>query len=305
MLEFKIKVKAKEEKISELKLAIETLKTENGSLNACVLSLRNKIRELENELGSFETVASKSGITIQSLQTDNSNLQKTVLELESRNKTLLSEKEETERKFISISNKLNELAACITSATGVDICGSGNALETMIKQFTETVTQSNAMKGRLMTTAEQMSSVEAENKANRDTINRLVAEVSKFEKEVTVTKTTMDKLKAERDSALTNKSVYEKEIETLKERITNIQTAWHASKTELDQKQAFITGQAANYKQLEYDALYAKNCLDAFKEQVATLLSDGFVKVEANEEQIKEKVKLLMTSSKDRGLVSL
>jgi hypothetical protein len=95
----------------------------------------------------------------------------------------------------------------------------------------------------------------------------------------------------------------EKEIETLRERISNIQVAWQASKTELETKEATLTGQAAGYKQLEYDALYAKNCLAAFKDQVATLLSDGYVKVEANEDQIKEKVKLLMTSSKDRGLM--
>ena len=103
---------------------------------------------------------------------------------------------------------------------------------------------------------------------------------------------------------MTTKSVLEKEIEVLRERISNIQVAWQASKTELESKEAALNGQAASYKQLEYDALYAKSCLNAFKEQVATLLSDGYVKVEANEEQIKEKIKLLMTSSKDRGLVS-
>jgi predicted nucleic acid-binding Zn-ribbon protein len=102
---------------------------------------------------------------------------------------------------------------------------------------------------------------------------------------------------------LTTKSLLEKEIETLKDRLNNIQTAWQASRTELETKEGKYSSIEVNMKQIEYDALYAKNCLTAFREQVATLLSDGYVKVEANEEQIKEKVKLLMTSSKDRGLV--
>ena len=161
------------------------------------------------------------------------------------------------------------------------------------------------LKGKLMTTSESLAHNEAENKANRETIQRLVNELNKFEKDSMNNKVASDNLKAERDTALNTKSILEKEIETLKERINNIQTAWQASKTELEKKDQFYTGQTANVKQLEYDALYAKNCLSAFKEQVATLLSDGFVKVEASEEQIKEKVKLLMTSSKDRGLVSL
>jgi chromosome segregation ATPase len=107
----------------------------------------------------------------------------------------------------------------------------------------------------------------------------------------------------ERDTALTTKTVLEKEIDTLRERINNIQTAWQASRAELETKEGFFSAQSANLKQLEYDALFAKNSLKAFKDQVATLLSDGFVKVEPSEDQIKEKVKLLMTSSKDRGLV--
>lgn len=103
---------------------------------------------------------------------------------------------------------------------------------------------------------------------------------------------------------MTTKSTLEKEIETLKERVTTIQTAWTSTKTELDKQTAIVNGNNANVKKLEYDSLYAKNCLTAFKEQVAALLSDGFVKVDPNEEQIKEKIQLLMTSSKDRGLVS-
>lgn len=109
----------------------------------------------------------------------------------------------------------------------------------------------------------------------------------------------------ERDSALTTKTVLEKEIETLKERINNIQTAWQATRTELETKEGVYGKQSANLKQLEYDALYAKNALSAFKDQCATLLSDSFVKVEANEDQIKEKIQLLMSSSKDRGLVNI
>ena len=109
--------------------------------------------------------------------------------------------------------------------------------------------------------------------------------------------------KKERDAAVSTKAVLEKEIDTLKERLANIQTAWQSTKADLEKKESVTNSQTANIKQLEYDLLFNKNCLGAFKDQVAALLSDGFVKVDANEDQIKEKIKLLMTSSKDRGLV--
>lgn len=53
-------------------------------MNALIVTQRNRIRELENDLNGFESVASKSGITITTLQKDNKELQQKILELESR-----------------------------------------------------------------------------------------------------------------------------------------------------------------------------------------------------------------------------
>ncbi len=90
---------------------------------------------------------------------------------------------------------------------------------------------------------------------------------------------------------------------SLKDAMNNIQAGWQASRADLEKKEKDFTGVNANFKQMENEVLYSRNCLNAFKEQVASLLSDGFVKVEVNEDKIKESIKLLMTSSKDRGLV--
>ena len=91
---------------------------------------------------------------------------------------------------------------------------------------------------------------------------------------------------------------------TLIERCQNIQTAWQASKTELESKMKSNSSTDAKNKQLEYDALYAKNSFMNFKEEIAKLLCDGKVKVEAKESDIIEKIKNLMLSTKERGLVS-
>ena len=103
---------------------------------------------------------------------------------------------------------------------------------------------------------------------------------------------------------LTTKSLLEKEIETLKDRLNNIQTAWQASRTELETKEGKYSSIEVNMKQIEYDALYAKNSFMNFKEEIAKLLCDGKVKVEAKESDIIEKIKNLMLSTKERGLVS-
>jgi hypothetical protein len=54
------------------------------------------------------------------------------------------------------------------------------------------------IKGKLMTTTESLNSNVSENKANRETIQRLVNEINKFEKDATNTKLDVDKFKAVR-----------------------------------------------------------------------------------------------------------
>ena len=54
---------------------------------------------------------------------------------------------------------------------------------------------------------------------------------------------------------------------TLKEWISNIQTAWNATKTDVKAKEVAFKGTETNTKQLQYNSLYHKDCFDALKEQ--------------------------------------
>jgi chromosome segregation ATPase len=172
------------------------MKSENSTMNSLIVTLKNRIRELEGDIGGFENVASKSGITISALQKDNKDLQQTVLELESRIRTHIIEREEAERKTDMIHNKLNELATLVTTITGVQIQGSATGLDILIQKITDIVNENSMVKGKLMTTTEHLTTNESENKANRETIQRLVNEINKFEKDAAHTKVAMDQLKA-------------------------------------------------------------------------------------------------------------
>jgi hypothetical protein len=95
-----------------------------------------------------------------------------------------------------INNKLNELANQVTEITGTKIVSSVAGLELLIKKISEIVDESTMIKGKLMTTTEGFNTNVAENKANRETITRLVNEINKFEKDSANTKVDVDKLRA-------------------------------------------------------------------------------------------------------------
>ena len=63
-------------------------------------------------------------------------------------------------------------------------------------QITEIVNETTMMKGKLLTTSDNLSHNEAENRANRETIQRLVNELNKLEKDTVNTKVASDTLKA-------------------------------------------------------------------------------------------------------------
>ena len=147
-------------------------------------------------------------------------------------------------------------------------------------------------------------SLESEVKGNRSTIEQISHQLHSFDRNNINHRLEFDSIKAERDAALNDKAAIKRELETVQSRLDSVQKAWQNARGELDQRENRFSSSELHFKQLENDHVYIKSCFDAFKQQVGQLLSDGYVKVEAKEEEIKEKIQLLMQSSKDRGIVS-
>ena len=146
--------------------------------------------------------------------------------------------------------------------------------------------------------------LENESKENRSTIQQMSNQLYSIDHHHIHHRSQIDSIKAERDAALNDKESLKHELETVKSRLDSIQKAWENTRGELDQRENRFSSSALHLKQLENDVVYIKSCFDAFKQQIAQLLSDGYIKVEVKEEEIKEKIQLLMQSSKDRGIVS-
>ena len=147
-------------------------------------------------------------------------------------------------------------------------------------------------------------SFDMETQANRATIQHMANQLHVYEQNNVNHLLQIDTIRAERDVALTEKGAMHIELEAMRGRLDSIHKAWQNTRGELDQRENKYTTFESHVKQVESELLYARATLDAFRQQVAQLLSDGFVKVEPKEDEIREKIQLLMQSSKDRGAVS-
>ena len=110
----------------------------------------------------------------------------------------MMEREESERYRDILNNKLTDLAGKITKITGVKINANAAGLDTIIAKINDIVNENSMLKGRLVTTSDSLTQNESENKANRETIQRLVNEINKFEKDAANLKLSSDHIKAVR-----------------------------------------------------------------------------------------------------------
>ncbi|CAF4796812.1 unnamed protein product [Rotaria socialis] len=163
--------------------------------------------------------------------------------------------------------------------------------------------ENTLLKGRMIKIEEINRSLESECNSNRATLQQMSNQLNLFDHNNVNHRLQIDSMRAERDAALHDKETIKQELETVKSRLDSVQKAWQNTRDELDQRENRFTSHELHLKQLENDSLYNKSCLDAFKQQVSQLLSDGYVKVEPKEDEIKEKIHLLMQSSKDRGII--
>ena len=96
-----------------------------------------------------------------------------------------------------------------------------------------------------------------------------------------------------------------REIDMLKERLESSQRAWQATRRELEEKESRYYSVESKAKETELFVRNSEMQLRSFKEQLAGLLSDPSLVVEPYEEQIRERIRALMTDYKDRRAVSL
>ena len=233
----------------------------------------------------------------------------------------MEEREAYERRNDGLTKKLQELFAQLGMTLGTDFglanVGSSDILMNRVRQSVESISliafpsqiadmnsENISLKGKLIKLEETLRVVETESQANRATIQQMSNQLNSFDHNNLNYRHQLDSMRAERDSAFNDREAMRRELETVQSRLDSVQKAWQNTRGELDQRENRFSTNELHLKQLENDLGYARSCFEAFKQQVGQLLSDGYVKVESKEEEIKEKIQLLMQSSKDRGLVS-
>ena len=104
---------------------------------------------------------------------------------------------------------------------------------------------------------------------------------------------------------MTEKESLEKEVDLLKQRLDSSQRAWNSTRQELKEKEHHYYAWDKERKETELSSKTSQLEMKALKESLAALLSTAYNTVEPFEETIKDRIRQLMTGSKDTESVSI
>lgn len=218
--------------------------------------------------------------------------------------------------MIKINASISELSAFFSteiSSDNIDLIKTkvfkkreiNNLKETNLKfsKISELIEENKQFRVKREETNERLIQIESEHKITNETVQRLVAELNNYEKEALILKQNHELVKLERDSAVSLKQTIQSELDQLKEKYQLGLSENQTVSTDLDVLRAHSANCESQIQKLKDELDTSKNSYSSLLEEVALLLSDDYVKCETNARDIKEKIQLLMSSSKSRIFV--
>nr|XP_030123885.3 coiled-coil domain-containing protein 170 isoform X1 [Taeniopygia guttata] len=303
LLKLRSSMISKEASFQELKAEAESYKENNARLMSRLLSLQRQIQEIEEELCVLAASKNQAELTAQVAYKENLELKEELHEKSARLNKYLNEYEENMTQASKISKNYEELLTHLSGFLDVDIREKEKPQEHLPSKVSEICKENVTLKDQIAALQEAVNVHEMESKANRETIMRLVSEVAKEQKKAAGYYQDMDKLSKDLDSAIIKRQSLEMEIRTLQERLTLNQKALDISKQELHNLKKSSSELDANLKSSREEARAAQSSLEAFKEEIATLLSCRSAIGKPSEKAILERIQEINCKEENKEIM--
>lgn len=294
------RISEKEQQMIEFKCEIESNKQNAARQTALVQSLRDRIREAEDQAVEKENFANRSDVTISSMRKEMHTLQDRLQQVESSLKHHIAAEEEATSQAKKWESKYGEMRTQFIKALQLDLSeAASTSMQSLLGKVAELARERNSLQEKANSLSRNLHESNLESKASRETIMRLVSEVGQEKKSANQSQEAISSLTRERD--VLQQTIREREIETdrLKHQLAASQDAWSVTKKQLDEKQNKLTEMEQTLQTSEYTGQSAHSRLHNFKRHLAELIGGTDESVAAKEEIIVSRVKILARDYRD------
>ncbi|NXP55742.1 CC170 protein, partial [Heliornis fulica] len=303
LLKLRSKMVSKETSFQELKAEAESYKENNARQMSRLLSLQTRIQEMEEEAGVLASSKNKAELTAQVAFKENLELKEALHEQNAKLNKYLNECEESMAQASEISRKYEDLLTQLSGFLDINIREKVKPQEHLMSKVSEICKENLILKDQVTALQEAINVYEMQSKASRETVMRLVSEVTKEQEKAAGYYQNMEKLSKDLDSAAVGRQSLEMAIRNLQDKLTANQKALDASKQELNYLKTSSRELDGSLKSSREETRTAQSSLVAFKEHIATLLSNGSAIVKPSEKDILERIQEINCKEESKEIV--
>ncbi|VVC45309.1 Hypothetical protein CINCED_3A007243 [Cinara cedri] len=289
-------LRSRDQRTVELEAETEMLKEQQVRQNSIIASLRNRIKELEDQERSLTTSLGRADMSSESLARENRHQAEKCAELERRIDLLELNCTKAENARDSAKRSMAEFVSRTSLALGYESLNSDSpaAVDVVLSKASEMNQELNRLRRKNISASENLSSIEIELRSCREQLERALSDKENLQRQAAGHIVEIDKLKQEKEHLEMQQRVTERELSDLRDKLTATNRSLGLASNNIASQEATIFTLRNDLRDHGERCQKMQNDSQHFLESLAVCLTSADGYVQSTENGVKDAVKRLV-----------
>ncbi|XP_025200876.1 coiled-coil domain-containing protein 170 isoform X1 [Melanaphis sacchari] len=289
-------LRTRDQRTVELEAETEMLKEQQVRQNSIIASLRNRIKELEDQERMLTTSLGRADMSSESLARENRHQAEKCSELERKINLLELNCTQAENARDSARRSMSEFVSRASIALGYESLNSDSpaAVDVVLSKASEMHQELNRLRRKNISASENLTSIEVELRNCREQLERALADKENLQRQAAGHILEIDKLKQEKEHLEMQQRVMERELSELRDKLMATNRSLGIASNNIASQEATIFTLRNDLRGHDEKCQKMQIDMQHFLESLAVCLTSADGYVQSTESGVKDAVKRLV-----------
>ncbi|XP_026810710.1 coiled-coil domain-containing protein 170 isoform X3 [Rhopalosiphum maidis] len=289
-------LRTRDQRTVELEAETEMLKEQQVRQNSIIASLRNRIKELEDQERSLTTSLGRADMSSESLARENRHQADRCSELERKIDLLELNCTKAENARDSARRSMSEFVSRASMALGYESLNSDSpaAVDVVLSKASEMHQELNRLRRKNISASENLTSIEVELRNCREQLERALADKENLQRQAAGHILEIDKLKQEKEHLEMQQRVMERDLSELRDKLMATNRSLGVASSNIASQEATIFTLRNDLRGHDERCQKMQIDMQHFLESLAVCLTSADGYVQSTESGVKDAVKRLV-----------
>ncbi|CAI6343519.1 unnamed protein product [Macrosiphum euphorbiae] len=289
-------LRTRDQRTVELEAETEMLKEQQVRQNSIIASLRNRIKELEEQERSLTMSLGRADMSSESLARENRHQAEKCSELERRIDLLELNCTKAENARDSARRSMSEFVSRTSMALGYESLNSDSpaAVDVVLSKASEMHQELNRLRRKNISACENVTSIEIELRNCREQLERALADKENLQRQAAGHILEIDKLKQEKEHLEMQQRVMERDLSELRDKLMATNRSLGIASNSIASQEATISTLRNDLRGHDERCQKMQIDMQHFLESLAVCLTSADGYVQSTESGVKDAVKRLV-----------